>query len=90
MATSLDIYGRADAKSALNPVANDLVAVEKRQENKQQGKSIVCGRRAYLYFFCVPITSQYRSAVLIQAHLGYLSTKRKPKAIGTLAASSSC
>jgi hypothetical protein len=32
MATSLDIYKRAgDAPSALDPVANDLVAVKKRQ-----------------------------------------------------------
>jgi hypothetical protein len=31
MATSLDIYRRADAPSALDPVVNDLVAVEKRQ-----------------------------------------------------------
>jgi hypothetical protein len=31
MAISLDIYGGADAPSALDPVANDLVAVEKRQ-----------------------------------------------------------
>jgi hypothetical protein len=29
MAISLDICGRADAPSALDPVANDLVAVEK-------------------------------------------------------------
>jgi hypothetical protein len=32
MATSLDIYRRADAPSFLDPVANDLVAVEKRQD----------------------------------------------------------
>jgi hypothetical protein len=37
------------------PVANDLVAVEKRQD-KQQGKSIVSGTRAYFYFW-VPIMS---------------------------------
>jgi hypothetical protein len=28
---SLDIYGRADAPGALDPVANDLIAVEKGQ-----------------------------------------------------------
>jgi hypothetical protein len=43
---SLDIYGRADAPSTLDPVANDLVAVEKGQD-KQQGKSIGSGRKAY-------------------------------------------
>jgi hypothetical protein len=47
---------RAGAPSALDPpVANDLVAVEKRQD-KQQGKSIGFGRKAYLYFW-VPIIS---------------------------------
>jgi hypothetical protein len=35
MATGLDIYyRRADAPSALDPVANDLVAVEKRQDKQ--------------------------------------------------------
>jgi hypothetical protein len=34
MAISLDMYGRADAPSALDPVANDLVAVEKKQDKK--------------------------------------------------------
>jgi hypothetical protein len=55
MATSLDIYRRADAPSALDPVANDLVAVEKR-EDKEQGKSVVSGSKAHLYFL-VPIIS---------------------------------
>jgi hypothetical protein len=47
MAISLDIYGRADAPSAWDPVANDLVAVEKRQD-KQQGKGIGYGREESL------------------------------------------
>jgi hypothetical protein len=35
MATaSLGIYRRADAPGALDPVANDLVAVEKRQDKQ--------------------------------------------------------
>jgi hypothetical protein len=34
MATSLDIYRRADAPGALDPVANDLVAVEKKQDKQ--------------------------------------------------------
>jgi hypothetical protein len=34
MAISLDIYGRADTPSALDPVANDLFAVEKRQDKQ--------------------------------------------------------
>jgi hypothetical protein len=34
MVISLDIYGRADAPGALDPVANDLVAVEKGQEKQ--------------------------------------------------------
>jgi hypothetical protein len=36
MVISLDIYARADAPSALDPVANDLVAVavEKRQDKQ--------------------------------------------------------
>jgi hypothetical protein len=34
MATSFDIYRGADAPSALDPVANDLVAVEKRQDKQ--------------------------------------------------------
>jgi hypothetical protein len=34
MVISLDIYGRADAPSALDPVANDLVAVERRQDKQ--------------------------------------------------------
>jgi hypothetical protein len=55
MAASLDMYRRADAPSALDPVANDLVAVEKRQD-KQQGKSIVSGSKAHLYFL-VPVIS---------------------------------
>jgi hypothetical protein len=33
-AISLDIDGEADAPSALDPVANDLVAVEKRQDKQ--------------------------------------------------------
>jgi hypothetical protein len=38
MAIRLGIYGRADAPSALDPVANDLVAVERGQD-KQNGKA---------------------------------------------------
>jgi hypothetical protein len=39
MATSLDIYRRADAPSALDPVANDLVAVEKDKINSKASQS---------------------------------------------------
>jgi hypothetical protein len=39
MAISLDIYRRVDAPSALGPVANDLVAVEKRQDNRVREQS---------------------------------------------------
>jgi hypothetical protein len=49
MVISRDIYGRAGAPSALGPVANDLVAVEKGQD-RRQGKSIESGRKAHLDF----------------------------------------
>jgi hypothetical protein len=84
MAISPDIYGVADAPIALDPVANDLVAVEMRHD-KQQGKSIGSGRKACLDFGFQSHRNSHCSAVRIQAHLGYLSTKRKPKAIGTFA-----
>jgi hypothetical protein len=45
MAHSLDMYGRADAASALDPVGRSLFADEKRQD-KQYGKSIECGMKA--------------------------------------------
>jgi hypothetical protein len=61
MAVSLDIYGGVGASSALGPLGRSLLAAEKRQD-KQQGKSIVPGRNAYLDFW-LPITSQYCSAV---------------------------
>jgi hypothetical protein len=60
MATSLDIYRSADAPSALDPVANDLVAVEKRQD--KQYKSIVRPGGG-LIFTCV-FQSHRNAAVL--------------------------
>jgi hypothetical protein len=82
--------GRADAASALGPLDRSLFADEKRQD-KQQGKSIGSGRKAYQ---TCGFQQSYRSTAVAllckhrtQAHLGYLSTKRKPKTIGTLAAS---
>jgi hypothetical protein len=76
---SLGISGRADASSALGPVTRSPLATEKRQ-NKQQVKSIVPERKAYLGFgFWVPITSQYRGALCKYKHvLVILSTERKP------------
>ena len=53
-----------------------------RQVNRvrEQGPSLLLGSNHVVILQCR----------VIQAHLGYLSTKGKPKAIGTLAASFSC
>jgi hypothetical protein len=61
MVTSLDIYRRVDEPSALDPVANDLVAVEKRQDT-QQGKSIVSGRKNLIF---TSVFQSYRNTAVL-------------------------
>ena len=62
MATSLDIYRRADTPSVLDPFGRSLFADEKRQDKQQSRSPVACGRKAYLYFL-VSVISQYCGAV---------------------------
>ena len=90
MVISLNIYGRAGAPSALGPVANDLVAVEKRQDKtvrqvnriREESLSLLLGSNH---------TVILQGCVNMHTGISWLSEhQQKPKAIGTLAASFNC